>query len=66
MLGNGEVGFVGAEAQGEGKGPGVVVVVVSVVLGGPRDLTGGGSSCGHLFSQLLVPAHVLSMLLLLL
>lgn len=36
MLGNGEVGFVGAEAQGEGKGSGVVVVVVSVVLGGPR------------------------------
>lgn len=48
MLGNGEVGFVGAEAQGEGKGSGVVVVVVSVVLGGPRggrprDLTRGGS-----------------------
>lgn len=36
MLCNGEVGFVGTEAQGEGRGSGVVVVVVSVVLGGPR------------------------------
>lgn len=34
MLGHGEVGFVGAEAQGEGRGSGVVVVVMSVVLKG--------------------------------
>lgn len=43
MSGRGEVGLVGAEAQGEGRGSGVVVVVMSAVLGGgprgerPRD-----------------------------